>query len=318
MRGDYPVRYADLLQNGLKRLTTEGAWYKNAAYPYLNTITCAGHSTIGTGAFPYRHGMVLNTWWDRATSRPRACTADSTVKNIGYSGTASGGDSAASLRLPTLADEVRERAQGRIVAMSLKPRSAITLSGSHPTSVVWFDDRAGWATSTAFTAEKLPWLFDFIQSRPASRDVGAVWDRLLPAAQYSGPDAGTGERSPQGWTTTFPHALGNTPGSEFNLQWQRSPFADESLERMAVAAIDGALIPFFGPGKYGVYSGYTDIYLAPGILDKLTTNERAAAAMFAGLGELPGIARAFFADEISGAEARTSTDPIKRAAALSY
>src|SRR5436190_14312479 len=238
MRGDYPVRYADLLQNGLKRLTTEGAWYKNAAYPYLNTITCAGHSTIGTGAFPYRHGMVLNTWWDRATSRPRACTADSTVKNIGYSGTASGGDSAASLRLPTLADEVRERAQGRIVAMSLKPRSAITLSGSHPTSVVWFDDRAGWATSTAFTAEKLPWLFDFIQSRPASRDVGAVWDRLLPAAQYSGPDAGTGERSPQGWTTTFPHPLGNTPGSEFNLQWQRSPFADEYLERMAVASVD--------------------------------------------------------------------------------
>ena len=411
MRTDYLERGLPQFTSGFKRLTAEGAWFKNAAYPYLNTITCAGHSTIGTGAFPYRHGMVLNTWWDRTTARSRACTSDPTVKNLGYSGTASGGDSAASLLVPTLADEVGERAQGRVVAMSLKPRSAITLSGSHPTSVVWFDDRAGWATSSAFTTEKLPWLSEFIQSRPASRDVGAVWDRLLPASQYSGPDAGAGERSPQGWTTSFPHPLGDTAGSEFNLQWQRSPFADEYLERMAVAsvdalglgkgkgidvlavsfstldlvghqfgpashevqdivlrldrtigllldhldaavgrgryvvalgadhgvgslpeqtgggrqtgdhvlaAIDSALVPFFGPGKYGVYSGYTDIYLAPGLADKLKTNEPAATAMLNGLRNLPGIARVFFADEIRGPEARSSTDSIKRAAALSY
>ena len=37
LRGDYPVRYGGLLQHGLKRLTTEGAWFTNAAYPYLNT-----------------------------------------------------------------------------------------------------------------------------------------------------------------------------------------------------------------------------------------------------------------------------------------
>jgi hypothetical protein len=175
MRTDYLERGLPQFTSGLKRLTGEGAWFRNAAYPYLNTITCAGHSTIGTGAFPYRHGMVLNTWWDRTTAKSRACTADSTVKNIGYSGTASGGDSAASLRVPTLADYVGQRAQGRVVAMSLKPRSAITLSGSHPASVVWLDDRAGWATSSAFTAAKLPWLSAFIESRPASQDVGAVW-----------------------------------------------------------------------------------------------------------------------------------------------
>src|SRR3978361_435576 len=60
MRGDYPVRYASLLQHGLKRLTTEGAWYKNGAYPYLTTVTCVGHSTIGTGTFPYKHGMIAH------------------------------------------------------------------------------------------------------------------------------------------------------------------------------------------------------------------------------------------------------------------
>ncbi len=47
----------------------EGAWFQHAAYPYLNTITCAGHSTIGTGTFPYQHGMILNTWFDRKTAK---------------------------------------------------------------------------------------------------------------------------------------------------------------------------------------------------------------------------------------------------------
>ena len=411
MRADYLERGQPQFTSGLKRLTTGGAWFKNAAYPYLNTITCAGHSTIGTGALPYRHGMVLNQWWDRSTGRSRACTADSSVKNIGYSGPASGGDSAASLLVPTLSDQVRERAQGRVVAMSLKPRSAITLAGSHPTSVVWFDDRAGWATSSAFTKEKIGWLSTIIDARPASRDVGAVWNRLLPEAQYSGPDAGLGERSPQGWTTTFPHPLVDRAGSQFNLQWQRSPFADEYLGRMAAASVDAlglgkgegtdllaisfstldlvghqfgpashevqdvvlrldrtigalldhldavvgrgryvvalgadhgvaampeqtnggrltgdqvlstidrALAPFFGPGKYAIYSGYTDIYLAPGLTDRLKNNQDAAAAMFAALRGLPGVAHAFFAEAISTPEMRTSADAVRRAAALSY
>ena len=70
MRADYLVRYGALLQHGLKRLTTQGAWYTKAAYPYLMTITCVGHSTIGTGSLPYKHGMIGNSWWDRETQKP--------------------------------------------------------------------------------------------------------------------------------------------------------------------------------------------------------------------------------------------------------
>ena len=63
MRADYLERYAGRFTGGLRRLMTEGAYFDNGAYPYLNTITCAGHSTIGTGTFPYHHGMVLNEWY---------------------------------------------------------------------------------------------------------------------------------------------------------------------------------------------------------------------------------------------------------------
>src|SRR3954470_7262374 len=75
MRADYPVRYASLLEHGLKRLTTGGAWYKNAAYPYMTTVTCVGHSTMGTGTFPYRHGMIGNSWWDRGSEKSVTCNA---------------------------------------------------------------------------------------------------------------------------------------------------------------------------------------------------------------------------------------------------
>ena len=61
MRADYVDRFRDQWTSGLKRLVTGGAWFSNAAYPYLSTLTCVGHATISTGAFPYHHGIIDNT-----------------------------------------------------------------------------------------------------------------------------------------------------------------------------------------------------------------------------------------------------------------
>lgn len=410
MRAQYFDAYGDRLTSGLKRLRDEGTWFRRAAYPYLNTVTCAGHSTIGTGALPYRHGMVLNAWWDRKTARSNPCTADRSVTNIGYMGKPSGGDSAAALLVPPLAQQLRERTGGRSVALSLKPRSAITMVGNNPTAVLWFDERAGWTTSTAFTAKPVGWIQEFITTNPVEAYRGRTWDRLMPAPTYSGEDEGAGERMPSGWTRTFPHRLGD-PSENFLLHFQRSPFADEYLARLAahaidtlqlgrgpgtdfisvsfstldlvghqygpashevqdvllrldrtigtlldhldtrlgrngyvlalsadhgvapipeqsgasrqpaaeiVAAIDGALVPFFGPGKYVAHTAYTDIYLAPGILDRLKATPRASAAVLDALRALPGIEHAFRSDEIGSPAMRSSTDPIRRAAALSH
>src|SRR3954467_10396277 len=65
MRADYVDRFQKGWNAGLKRLVAQGAWFSRAAYPYLNTYTCAGHATIGTGTFPNVHGIVQNAWWDR-------------------------------------------------------------------------------------------------------------------------------------------------------------------------------------------------------------------------------------------------------------
>src|SRR5215213_5560958 len=92
LRADYPVRYAGLLQHGLKRLTTQGASYTNAAYPYLMTVTCVGHATIGTGTLPYKHAMIGNGWYDRETGNVVPCTSDPDSTEVSYGTSIGPGD----------------------------------------------------------------------------------------------------------------------------------------------------------------------------------------------------------------------------------
>src|ERR1700730_8376360 len=53
MRADYVDRFNAEWTSGLKRLVRDGAWFRLAAYPYLATLTCPGHATVATGAFPH-------------------------------------------------------------------------------------------------------------------------------------------------------------------------------------------------------------------------------------------------------------------------
>ena len=156
MRADYVEDFRQQWTGGLARLVNEGAWFRQAAYPYETTVTCAGHTTISTGAYSSDERMVANTWYDRdeeGGAKTVACTADSHFKNIGYGGETTGGDSPARLRVTTFSDELREQSGGgtRVVAFSLKARAAITMAGHRADAVAWHDERTGaWATSSFY------------------------------------------------------------------------------------------------------------------------------------------------------------------------
>lgn len=242
LRTDYLTDYSAPWTGGLRRLLDGGAWFTEAAYPYLNTVTCAGHATLSTGMLPARHGMVLNTWWDRESSRQVSCAEDPGVAALSYGSTARAGYSAQRLLATTLAEELREQqgAASRSVSLSLKQRSAIMMAGRRADAVVWFE-QDGWASSTAYAAEPAPFLAGFFGANPVEADHGKTWGRLLPRDAYRGPDSGAGERPPEGWTSTFPHPLqgpDNRPGIRFYNQWRRSPFSDGYLARMARAAVE--------------------------------------------------------------------------------
>jgi predicted AlkP superfamily pyrophosphatase or phosphodiesterase len=238
MRADYLERYASLYDKGLKRLTQQGAWFKKAAYPYLNTVTCAGHSTLGTGTFPYKHGMVLNQWYERKEDKIVTCNEDPSTTEVSYGKFGGPGDSAKRMQMPTLAELMHRTEKAQVVTMSIKSRSAIGLAGHEGDSVTWLDERGTWETSTAYTKTPDAWLAAFIKGNPITRDAGKIWERTLPPKRYQYSDDGPGEGKPNGWSTTFPHPLGPAGDAAYVARWVQSPFANDYLGEMAAAAID--------------------------------------------------------------------------------
>src|SRR5712692_422490 len=245
MRADYVDKFLGQWTGGLKRLVDEGAWFRDAAYPYAATETCVGHSTISTGAFPATHGMVSNEWWDRELQKSVTCTADSNVKNIAYgSAQVNGGDSAAKMLIPAFADELKFQAGAgtRVVTFSLKARASITMGGRLGDAVTWFDPALGaWTTSSAYP--KAAFVDEFAEPHPVANDYGKTWAPLLPDSAYLYDKTATGAIAPAGYNATFPHPLHGKPDSTapdaaFYYQWQTSPYADTYLTQLAETAVD--------------------------------------------------------------------------------
>ncbi|MCU0248706.1 MAG: alkaline phosphatase family protein [Vicinamibacterales bacterium] len=244
MRGDYVARYGSQWIGGLRRLVDGGAWFRRAAYPYLTTVTCVGHATVSTGAFPRTHGLVGNAWFDRDLGRSTGCTFDPGLTTISYASPVAGGEGPSRLRAATLSDELRAQlpVPARVVTMSIKERTAITLAGLRADAATWFNPAAGgFVTSSAYTSAPVPFVAAFTKANPVTADLGKVWTRMLPAGRYLFADAGRGEKPPAFWSAGFPHALeakGEVPDAQFFEAWESSPFSDDYLGRLAIASVD--------------------------------------------------------------------------------
>jgi predicted AlkP superfamily pyrophosphatase or phosphodiesterase len=260
MRGDYIDKFQHQWTGGLRRLINQGAWFREAAYPYGATETCVGHSTISTGAFPASHGMIGNEWWDREQQKDVTCTADASVKNIAYEGATApaatpaasataatpnaAGDSAAKMLIPAFAEELKFQsgAGTRVVAMSLKARAAITMAGHQADSVTWWDGVTGlWQTSSAYP--QAPFIAEFVKLHPVTEDYGKTWAPLLPESAYLYDKTAVNAGSPPGYGVEFPHPLRGTPDSKgpdrtFYSQWATSPYAETYLAHMAEKVVD--------------------------------------------------------------------------------
>lgn len=244
MRADYVERFSQQWSGGLRRLVEQGAWFRQAAYPYLNTVTCTGHATIATGSFPATHGIVLNSWWDRDSGKQVSCTDDPSARAISYGPPVEERHSAARLKLANFADELRAQlgTASRRVTFSIKPRSAIMLAGHRADAVTWFDDRTGaWVTSSAYANSPVPFVAQFVKAHPVDADFGKLWNRSLPEGAYLFREATVGSTSPAGLNRTFPHVLkgaSDKPDAIFYRRWAASPFSDAYLGQLAEAAVD--------------------------------------------------------------------------------
>ena len=243
-RADYLTTFASHWRDGFRTLLAEGAVFSRAAYPYLHTDTCAGHFTIGTGTFPRTHGMVSDLWWDRDSRRSIECTDDEQSPLVSYGRPSKLGKSARRSMAPSLADELRRQKPGtRVVALSMKARSAIGLAGQDGDAIIWFEESAGvgaFVTSRAFSAEPVPAVRAFLARQSFENDFGKAWTLRDSREAYRNADAGVGERPRQPWTGLFPHEIkGATDNRDDAVAlWRASPFSDAYLGRMAHDLVD--------------------------------------------------------------------------------
>ncbi|HTQ99043.1 MAG TPA: alkaline phosphatase family protein, partial [Candidatus Acidoferrum sp.] len=61
LRGDLLPRFKDRFgEGGFRLLMERGVYFANANYRTANTVTCAGHAVLVTGADVGEHGIVAN------------------------------------------------------------------------------------------------------------------------------------------------------------------------------------------------------------------------------------------------------------------
>lgn len=242
MRADYLTVFEQRWKKGIATLLRSGAVFERAEYPYMNTVTCAGHATIGTGTFPRTHGMVLNGWWDRARHAPVTCTDDPSSPAVSYGQQTRATFSGRFMRVPTFADTLRAAHPGsRVVSLSLKPRSAIGLVGHGGTVVTWTDElSASFVTSRAFADAPLQSVGEFLRHTPYEAEARQPWALAAPDDSYRYPDANAFARPPATQSGLFPHRLPGReqPARTLFLLWQGTPFSDAYLGRMAAAMMD--------------------------------------------------------------------------------
>jgi len=243
MGSDLLLRTRPRLKGGLGQLLDTGAFYPYARYDYAEARTAPGHTTLATGANPWRHGIVDNRVVDRTTGKPLSVFHDA-AHPVLEAPLSAEDVSPANLMAETLADRLRVAtlARGKAVALSHKARAAIPMAGRLG-QAYWFDTSVGkYVTGTWYTKELPGWLKAFNAKKLPESYFGKEWALAQPRAEYLGEDDRAFEGGDRGMGRTFPHPLSgglNAPGPLFYQAFAVSPFANDVLVQAARAALEG-------------------------------------------------------------------------------
>ncbi len=238
MRYDYLTRFGALFTGGFKRLMDHGAVFSNARYRHAATETGPGHSVILTGRHPSHTGIVANSWYDRFLQRSINVVEDTSHSPVGGQGKSV---SPANLIGPTLGDLLKKQTpKSKVVAVSLKDRSAILLAGHRGDAAYWYERNGTFITSSHYADRSPAWLDEWNKTRPVERYAGKLWERLRSDPdlyqKYAGSDQVTGEWESR--DTVFPHRIHTAPPHRvYYDDFRRFPFADELTFELACLAM---------------------------------------------------------------------------------
>ncbi len=204
-------RLSGELDGGLGRFWNSGTVLRSASLDYAHTETGPGHATYATGCLPRTHGIVANSFHDRAQGSAVYCVADEEARPVTSDGPGRGASvSPRNLLVPTLGDHLRAAfPAAKVFAISGKDRSAVLMGGASADCVLWWDQGSGGFSSSTHYGDQLA---DFVLGwNRGWIDVaqGWRWEPCFegdPARWGTAPDERPGE-VPRAGRTTFPYVL---------------------------------------------------------------------------------------------------------------
>jgi arylsulfatase A-like enzyme len=235
---------------GFARLIREGTWVKQMLYAHAVTDTAPGHASLYTAATPHESGIVANEVPSQLPAsgpgskrRHVSILRDENAHLVTEDGIdPAPGASLARLRGDTLADVLhRAKPDAIVVSFSLKDRGALFGAGRSPRAALWFDPKLNrFVTSTSVAPAFPAWALAVASASAVARAESQTWNLLDASwvrAHAKTPDDQPGEADAMGFGRVFPHVLAaaKEPGSAFRT----SPFGDDALFALALAAIDG-------------------------------------------------------------------------------
>jgi len=146
-------QFGDRLTEGFGQLLKQGACFSHAAFGHSTTVTATGHAAVVTGAYPYRHGMVSNEWFDPKTEKGVYCVEDPAFHYVGeVSKQKHPGTSPKNLLVTTIGDELRLATQlkARVFGLSMKDRGAIIPAGKRGMAYFYSGDTGRFITSSYY------------------------------------------------------------------------------------------------------------------------------------------------------------------------
>jgi len=246
LRSDLPQRYMSKMGNGgFKYLYDQGIVYEDAHHAHSNTETIVGHTTLATGAYPSRHGVIGNVWYDRTTGEmtyniedPRysllskdADVDKSTEIDPTQKVAKSDGRSPATILVSTFSDElsIHTDKKAKVFGVSVKDRGAVSMAG-HAGKAFWFSKANGEFVTSNFYYDGYPkWVDAFNANKPALAYANKNWELMYKPSEYM-----FGDKDDQKWETVlggfgrvFPHAYGAADGKYFTTFLTLSPAGDE-------------------------------------------------------------------------------------------
>ena len=297
-RYDYLVRFRQAFgAGGFNRLLTGGANFVDCRYDYATTETGPGHATLFTGAYGNVHGIVSNTWYDRARHQPMYCVQDPTAHIVGEpaGAVAPMGVSPRNLLGSTIGDELRMASnfQSRVIAISLKDRAAVLPGGHTANAAYWYDPATGHFITSSYYMKSLPtWVEQFNAAEPTKAYCGKPWESLPETPDISGrvlAPAFGGDKAP-------------CPNPKFRSWIMGTPFMNEVELNFAEAAIENEHLGQ-GPAtdllavslSINDYIGHAFGPYSPEVADTTVRTDRYLAALLADLDKKLGLANVWIA-----------------------